>query len=74
MEPHPSIHLVVSLLSEDPALDTEADSCPSATLLNKVLEEVSSTWGDVRQYPCLPELLMTSPPTTDLTADPEIAS
>lgn len=37
---HLSMHLVKGLQSEDPTSDPEVNPCPSATLLNKVLEIV----------------------------------
>ena len=43
-------HLVISLFSE-------ADPCPSTTLLNNVLKTILSTQG---QDPCFPEPLVTS--------------
>ena len=41
----PTIYLVIGLLSGDPYMDPKADPCPSPTLLNKVLQVVTSTRG-----------------------------
>lgn len=72
-EPHPPIHTSLSLLTEDPTVDPEVDTCPSASLLNNLLE-ISHIYPGIRQDLCLPETLATFFPTMDLTADPETVS
>lgn len=42
------MHLVIGVLSKDPTVDPEEDPCPSATLLNKVLDTVPFTQGPER--------------------------
>lgn len=38
-----SAYLVIDLLTKDPTVDPEVDSCPSTTLLKKVMEAVPFT-------------------------------
>lgn len=45
----PTIHLVIGLLTKDP----EANTSPSATLLNKEPKAVPVTQGQDRIYVCL---------------------
>ena len=45
------MHLVTELLSKHPNVDTNADSYPSSTLLNKVLEAVLYTQDQTGSMP-----------------------
>ena len=48
---------VIGPLSEDSNVNLEVDTCPSATLLNKLLEAVSLAQEQDKD-PCLPEPLV----------------
>lgn len=60
-EPYQSMHLITGLVSEDPAVDSEADPCLRTTLLTEQGTGGSSIHSGTSQHLCPPKPLITSP-------------